>query len=224
MKILVIVAHPDDEVLGCGGTIARLTSEGYEVFTLILGEGITSRDNKRDEKDIEKDISELKAQAQKANHILGVKRVFSFDFPDNRFDTVALLDIIKVIEKVKNEIKPDTVFTHHAQDLNIDHKIVFEAVMTATRPLSLESVKEIYSFEILSSSEWSFTAEFLPNTFFDITKTLDIKIRSMKEYSNEIREYPHPRSIDGIRLNAQNWGLKTGIKYAEALKLIRNIK
>ena len=222
--ILVIAAHPDDEVLGCGGTIARLTSEGSNVYTLILGEGVTSRDRKRDLAKRENEIAELKKQAENANRILGVKKVYTFDFPDNRFDSVPLLDIIKTIEETKDGFKPDIVFTHHIGDLNIDHQVTFKAVMAACRPAIGESVKEIYSFEIPSSTEWnepSSLTYFMPDYFVDVNKSLDIKINALKEYKTELREFPHPRSLKALELNAEQWGVKMGFEAAEAFKTVR---
>ncbi len=223
-KILVVAAHPDDEVLGCGGTIARLTSEGSNVYTLILGEGVTSRDRKRDLAKRENEIAELKKQAENANRILGVKKVYTFDFPDNRFDSVPLLDIIKTIEETKDGFKPDIVFTHHIGDLNIDHQVTFKAVMAACRPAIGESVKEIYSFEIPSSTEWnapSLSTYFMPDYFVDINKSLEIKINALKEYKTELRDFPHPRSLKAVELNAEQWGVKMGFEAAEAFKTVR---
>jgi LmbE family N-acetylglucosaminyl deacetylase len=223
-KILIIAAHPDDEVLGCGGTAARLVKQGNEAYTLILGEGITSRDNSRQREKREQEIVQLKKQVHEANSVIGIKEVFTHDFPDNRFDSIQLLDIVKVIETIKNKVKPDIVFTHFEQDLNIDHRVTFQAVLTAVRPIAGETVKEIYSFEVLSSTEWNFPLRFSPDVFFDISETIDIKLAAMERYQSELKEYPHPRSIKGIRLNAEQWGMKTGLKYAEAFKLIRLIK
>jgi LmbE family N-acetylglucosaminyl deacetylase len=226
-KILVVVAHPDDEVLGCGGTMARLALEVNNVYTLILGEGITSRDKKRMRVKRGNEIAELKKKAEDANKILGAKKVYTYDFPDNRFDTVPLLDIIKTIEKIKKDIKPDIVFTHHYGDLNIDHQITFKAVMTAFRPTKDESVKELYSFEIPSSTEWnapSSLTHFMPEYFVDISKTIKLKVRAMKEYKCEIREYPHPRSIESIEIKAKQRGIQVGLEAAEAFEVLRMIK
>ncbi|MCD6238901.1 MAG: PIG-L family deacetylase [Thermotogae bacterium] len=222
--ILVIAAHPDDEVLGCGGTIARLIKEGFEVYTLILGEGITSRDDTRDRKRREEEITELKKEAKEANKILGVKEVFFYDFPDNRFDTVPFLDIVKVVEKVKNSINPEIIFTHYERDLNIDHQITYRTVITATRPLKGETVKEIYSFEIPSSTEWNYPLSFSPDVFFDISTTIDIKIKALEKYKTELKKYPHSRSLEGVKLIAKNWGIKVGLEYAEAFKVVRILK
>jgi LmbE family N-acetylglucosaminyl deacetylase len=222
--ILVIAAHPDDEVLGCGGTMARLSMEGNDVYTLILGEGITSRDKKRMRVKRGGEIAELRKQAGNANKVLGVKKVYTFDFPDNRFDTVPLLDIIKTIEKIKEDIKPGIVFTHHQGDLNIDHQLTFKAVMTACRPTKGDSVKEIYSFEIPSSTEWSVPSSltyFMPDYFVNINKSLEIKINALNEYETELRDFPHPRSLKAVELNAKQWGVKMGFEAAEAFKTIR---
>ena len=220
-KTLIIAAHPDDEVLGCGGTAARLVNEGHEVYTVILGEGITSRDHTRQRDKRENEIAELKRQIHHANHTIGVKDVFIFDFPDNRFDSVPLLDIVKAVEDVKEKIKPHTLFTHYENDLNIDHRVTYRAVLTATRPQAGETVKEIYSFEVLSSTEWNFPLTFSPDCFFDITGTIDTKVKAMEKYTSELRDYPHPRSLKGIRLNAEHWGMKTGMPFAEAFKTVR---
>ena len=223
-KILVIAAHPDDEVLGCGGTIARLAQEGNEVHTLILGEGITSRDTTRDQTGRQEDLSQLRQQAVKANKILGVKNILFADFPDNRFDSVPLLDIVKEIEKIKDKIKPEIIFTHYGKDLNIDHQITCQAVITATRPIENEVVKEIYSFEVQSSTEWNFPLSFSPDTFFDISKTLEVKVKALKEYESELRKYPHPRSLEGVELNAKYWGMRVGLNCAEVFKIVRAIR
>jgi len=223
-KILVIAAHPDDEILGCAGTIGKLIKSGYEAFAVVLGEGITSRDEKRERKQKEPEIKALKKQTEKANNIIGVKKIYCFDFPDNRFDTVPLLDIVKTIEKLKNELKPNIIFTHYEHDINVDHRITYKAVLTATRPISGEVVKEIYAFEVPSSTEWKFPLSFLPNLFYDITDTIEIKLNALSEYNSELRQYPHPRSLEGVKLNAQYWGLKIGVNYAEAFQTVRIIK
>jgi len=223
-KVLIVAAHPDDEVLGCGGTMARLAREGNDVYTLILGEGATSRDEKRYLVKRESEIEELRKQAENANKILEVKKVYTFSFPDNRFDTIALIDIVKTLEKVKSKVQPEVVFTHHYGDLNIDHQITFKAVMTAFRPMKDESVKEIYSFEIPSSTEWNEASSktyFMPDYFVNINKSLEIKINALKEYETELRDFPHPRSLKAVELNAKHWGVKVGLEAAEAFKTIR---
>lgn len=223
-KILIVAAHPDDEVLGCFGTVARLIKEGYEAYTLILGEGKTSRDDQRVVENKKDEIEVLNTEIQKANDTIGIKKVFVESFADNRFDSVDLLDIIKVISKVKDEVKPDIIFTHYEHDLNIDHQITYKAVITATRPMEDECVKEIYSFEILQSTEWNYPLSFSPDTFFDTSDTIDLKIDAMKAYTSELCEYPHPRSLEGIELNAKYQGMRVGKKYVEAFKSVRVIK
>ena len=223
-KILIIAAHPDDEVLGCFGTVSRLIQEGYEAYTLILGEGKTSRDEERQVENKKDEITILNNEIQNANNTIGIKKVFIESFPDNRFDSVDLLDIVKVISKVKDEVEPDIVFTHYEHDLNIDHQITYKAVVTATRPMHDECVKEIYSFEILSSTEWNYPISYAPDTYYDISDTLDLKIKAMKAYTSELCEYPHPRSLEGIELNAKYQGMRVGKKAVEAFKSIRVLK
>lgn len=220
-KILIVAAHPDDEVLGCFGTIARLIKEGYEAYSLILGEGKTSRSNIIN---IKKEKNILEDELLKANEIIGIKNVFREYFPDNSFDQVNLLEIVRSIENIKNKIKPNIIFTHYEKDLNIDHQITYKAVITATRSLPQESVKEIYSFEILSSTEWAYPLSFHPNVFFDISSTLYLKLKAMACYKSELREFPHPRSLDGIELNAKYNGMRIGLKYAEVFKNIKTIR
>ena len=218
------MSHPDDEILGCGGTVASFIKKGDEVNILILGEGITSRDENRDQKKRNIEMNSLREDIHRANEIIGTTNLFFYDFPDNRFDTVPLLDIVKTIEKIKAIIKPTIIFTHFKNDLNIDHRITYNAVITATRPISDETVKEIYCFEVLSSTEWNYPLSFSPNTFFDVSQTIEIKINALKEYKNELRDYPHPRSLKGVMLNAENWGLKVGLGYAEAFECARVIR
>ena len=226
MNILVIAAHPDDEVLGCGGTIARLSHEGHSVFVAILGEGVTSRFALRDQAD-PKLIQALRDCSRKAGQILGVKDLKFYEFPDNRFDTVPLLDIPRPIENLIIDLQPRVVYTHHGGDLNIDHAIINRAVLTATCPTAAPTVKTVYAFEVVSSSEWSFQSLnplFLPNTFFDFKETLKTKIEAVKIYESEIRPFPHPRSSKALISNAQRWGSVAGIEAAEPFELIRDVR
>ena len=224
-KILVVAAHPDDEVLGCGGTICGLTKEpANQVYVLILGEGATSRDGHRKKSLRSNELRELENAADRASKIMGVRKVFFGGLADNRFDEKSLLDIVKIVEKNKQAIDPNIIFTHYANDLNIDHRITFQAVITAARPQPKEKVREIYSFEILSSTEWNYPVTFSPNYFVDITSDIAKKQLAMAEYAFELRQFPHPRSLEGIKINAQAWGMKTGTKYAEAFEVVRIIK
>ena len=217
-KILIVVAHPDDEVLGCFGVVAKLIKRGYEAYTLILSGGKTSRGEAEEELEI------VKKEAIKANKKIGIREVFIENFPDNMFDSVALLEIVKKIEDIKNKILPDIIFTHYENDLNIDHKTTYKAVITATRPMKNECVKEIYSFEVLSSTEWNYPLSFSPDLFFDISDTINAKIEAMSCYKSELREFPHPRSLEAIKLNAKYWGMRVGKEYIEAFKAVRVIK
>ena len=220
-RILIVASHPDDEILGCGATVVKLIKSGYEAHVLILGEGITSRDEKRMPDQRQAELTDLKQHVHKANKMIGAKDVILKDLPDNRFDSLPLLDVVKIVEKVKNDKKPDIIFTHYQNDLNIDHQITYRAVITAARPVWGETVKEIYSFEVASSTEWNYPLMFSPDVFFDVSETLDIKLKALKEYKVEMKDARHPRSIEGVELQAKLWGLKTGTRYAEAFKAIR---
>lgn len=221
-KVLIIASHPDDEILGCGGTIARLISEGDEVNVLILGEGITSR-NDIDAVEVKIQVKKLHEQSQKIADFLGCNKLYMENFPDNRFDTVALLDIIQKIEEVINEIQPKIVYTQHGGDLNIDHAITFRATMTALRPMVNTSVKALYAYEVASSTEWAmqkFSPAFKPSRFVDISKFFDKKIEAMKMYEGETREFPHPRSEKALYSQACKWGSSVGLEKTEAFEII----
>jgi len=223
--VLVIVAHPDDEVLGCGGTIARLGREGWRVYIAILGEGITSRYDHPDHVDKEL-LRQIHLRSQEVVGILGATNVCLYNLPDNRFDTLPMLDIVKIVENMVENVKPKTIYTHSGGDLNIDHALTHRAVMTATRPMSSCLVKDIYAFEVPSSTEWAFSQfqpAFLSNVFVDIRDTLDIKIMAMQHYESESRHFPHPRSPEALRAFAQNRGAMVGLEYAEAFCLIRSV-
>lgn len=224
-NLLIVAAHPDDEVLGCAGTVSRLIKEGYTAHTLILGKGVRSRADKNDfSAEIEDKVKLLEIEARKANKLLGVKDIMFCDFPDNSFDSVPLLDIIKEIEPVIKKTKPEIIFTHYGNDLNVDHRITCNAVQTATRPAAGTAVKTIYSFEVMSSTEWNFPLTFSPDVFFDVSKTIGLKKKALGEYKMEMKTYPHPRSIEAVVKNAEMWGIKAGVRFAEAFKLIRDIK
>lgn len=223
-KILVIVAHPDDEILGCGGTIRRLIKEGNEVYSLILSDGTTSRHNNINTEVME-EINTRLQDSLSANKLIGYKETFFCQFNDNSFDKEGFLNIVKLVEKYVSQIKPSIIFTHHYGDLNIDHQITFNAVQTATRPMAECPVKEIYCFETFSATEWNFLSKdkFTPNYFVNIENTLKDKLQAMKCYKSELREYPHPRSLEGLEAAAKRWGTVIGCSYAEAFELIRKI-
>ena len=235
MNILVIVAHPDDEVLGMGGTILRHAIQNDTVTVAYMTTGITSRRSskyqnvssyeisKKQELNMKNQIEELRKDAKKACNLLKVKKNIFFDFPDNEMDTVPLLKIVKIIEKLVKEVKPDRIYTSHYGDLNIDHRVVFEATLTACRPVGLP-VKEIICFEILSSTEWAFPYRIKPNYFVNIKNELDKKIKSMQAYKNEIREFPHPRSVENIENSAHRWGTVSGFHSAEAFEIVKKLE
>jgi LmbE family N-acetylglucosaminyl deacetylase len=226
VKILVIAAHPDDEVLGCGGTAARLVSEGHEVHFAILGEGVTSRHAQRADAD-ESQLIRLHRQARAAAAQVGVKNLVLHKLPDNRLDTVALLDVVKIVEELVDRVKPEAIYTHHAGDLNVDHGVIHRAVLTATRPVAGQTVLEIYAFEVPSSTEWAFQRiepAFHPNVFVDITRTLEKKIAAMECYESEARKFPHPRSPEALRAVATRWGSVVGCAAAEAFELVRSVR
>lgn len=224
-NVLVIVAHPDDEILGVGATIAKHVGNGDECFALILGEGMTSRYANRELADSLR-VEELHKDTFNAAKIIGYKNVYLENLPDNRFDSVDLLDIIKIVEKYVDKIKPDIIYTHHSGDLNIDHRKTYEAVLTATRPIDKDCVKEIYCFETVSSTEWNFEYmnSFKPNYFVEITETLEIKLIAMKCYKSELNEFPHPRSLENLKASAKKWGSVVGREYAEAFEVVRVIR
>ncbi len=225
MTVLVVAAHPDDEVLGCGGTIARLARR-ETVHLLILGEGLSARYPRRSAAPL-RGLKRLQAQAHAAARVLGAASLRMEGLPDNRFDTCPLLDIVKRVERVINRVRPDAVYTHHAGDLNIDHAITSRAVLTATRPVPGQPVAAVYAFEVPSSTEWAFGqtgAVFAPNTFVDVSATLETKVKALAQYREEARAFPHPRSPEVLRAAALRWGSVVGLRAAEAFQLVRAVR
>lgn len=213
-KVLVIAAHRDDEVLGAGGAIAKHVRDGDEVCCLILGSAELCRES-----------VDMNKQALECAKILGIKEMFFENFPDNEFDSVSLLSITRKIEEYVARISPEIIYTHYENDLNIDHRLTFQAVITACRPCNEKGPREIYCFEVLSSTEWQLGKErFSPNIYIDIENEIETKIQAMLEYKSEIRDYPHSRSIEGIKILAKYRGLECNKKFAEAFILIRGIK
>lgn len=225
MNVLVVAAHPDDEVLGCGGTIARHTQKGDNVYVMIMAEGITSRSNSQCEAIDNLKLDNLAESADKANAILGVKELIRIGLPDNRMDSMLLLDIIKKIENTALGIKPEIVYTHHSGDLNIDHRLTHEAVITVFRPFPDSSVKSLLFFEVNSSTNWQMPGSaqsFTPNWFVDITNTIGLKERALECYTSEMRQYPHTRSIQAVKHLAYWRGSSIGTEAAEAFILGRH--
>ena len=222
-SVLVFAAHPDDEVLGCGGTLAKLADQGATIHVVFMADGVLSRGANDDVK------LELKARqvaARRACNMLGVKSVSFGDFPDNRMDSIGLLDIIKVVESEINIHQPNMVFTHHIGDLNIDHHCVHKAVVTACRPQCGCPVKTLLFFEVPSSTEWQIPTSapvFAPNWFIDISGTLERKLTALEVYDSELRAWPHPRSVKGVEHLAHWRGAIVGVESAEAFILGRNL-
>jgi len=236
MNILVVAAHPDDEVLGMGGTITKYTKSGHHVKILIIATGIAARRStnyknraryqisKKEEKEILKQIKSIKEDAKKAAKIMGVKDIQLEDFPDNELDTVSNLELTKVIESVIEKFDPKIVYTHSPYDVNVDHRLVYDATLTATRPKTQNRVKEVISFEVPSSTEWYFPSSFQPNIFIEISKELKLKQKAIQAYKTEIKKFPHPRSIESLEIIGKRWGIVSGLKVAEAFSLVRELR
>ncbi len=227
-KILIVVAHPDDEILGIGGTLNLLTSRyNCDIKVIILGEGITSRGENRDLNKFKSDLEIHKNNILIAQDCIGYNYLSTYDLPDNRFDTVPLLDIIKIIESEINNFNPSTIFTHHWGDVNVDHRKVFEAVHTSCRPFPGQIVKSLFTFETLSGSEWipsNDNRKFNPNFYISLNKkNIEAKVKAMNCYDFEKRKFPHPRASKSIINRAEMWGITIGVTYAEPFQLIRHL-
>lgn len=226
-NIGIIVAHPDDEIIGVGGTIVKNIRQNNNVNILILSEGITSRFDKYNTDESKTLLKMYGKETIAALNIMGLdeKNVSICKLPNNRLDQVDLLDIVKIIEKFIKEHHIEVIYTHYYQDLNIDHELVSRATVTAARSLPLYPVKELYFFETLSSTEYGLPINkvFAPNYFEDISEVLDVKLNAMNCYKSELRDVPHPRNLETIKMNAMLWGRKVGIAAAEAFQVGRII-
>jgi LmbE family N-acetylglucosaminyl deacetylase len=221
-RVLAVVAHPDDEVLGCGGALALHVARGDDVSIVILADGESSRASAGDAS-----IANREEVARQAASILGAARIFFHGLPDNQLDTRSRLEIVRIIEARVAELSPDIVYTHHSGDVNIDHRIVHEAVVTACRPQGGYPVDTLLFFEIPSSTEWQppgSALAFLPNWFVDISAALEIKRKALQAYDSEMRRWPHPRSYEGIESLARWRGATIGCDAAEAFMLGRQIQ
>lgn len=219
--ILVVAAHTDDEALGCGGTIARHVLEGDKVYTVFLADGVSSRQKSNDQ-----EIEQRNDVATEAQKILGVEKSFMLGFPDNRLDAIPLLEIVQALENVIAEVDPDTIYTHHIGDLNVDHRIAHQATVTALRPMPYGMAKEVYAYEVLSATEWNTPGvnPFMPNVFINISTTIEKKLDALEAYAIEMRSPPHSRSILNSKRTAELRGNTVGVEFAEAFMLIRMIK
>ncbi len=220
-RILVVVAHSDDETLGCGATLRRHATDGDEVFALHLTDGIGARLDQDDELTTDRVKS-----SEAAASILGFKWIQRGTFPDNRLDSIPLLEVVKFIESAKQSIQPDLVYTHNGSDLNIDHRVAFQATLTAFRMLSGEVCTEIRTFEVPSSTEWSdiqIASTFIPELFVCAESTWDAKVQALHSYEKELRAFPHPRSVVGIDALSRFRGMQSGLMRAEAFRTVRRI-
>ncbi len=221
--VLCVAAHPDDEVLGCGATLATLAARGHNVHVLVLGEGVGARyvgNGRSDE-----ETSALSREFVAAAAVLGVTP-HQHDLPDQRFDSWDILDVVKLVERMKLTVEPDHVFTHHPRDLNVDHRITANAVFTSFRPQPGEKPVTLLGFETLSSTEWNVPANgdvFAPNWYEDASLGLEKKLAAMGCYRHELREWPHPRSLEGVRVAARQRGMCVGLESAEAFMLLRHV-
>lgn len=222
-RILICVAHPDDEVLGCGGVIQHHKRKGDQVYCLSLTNGVSARDY--NSKIIKKKVLDRKKCSIISAKVLGFKWLDSTQkFEDNRLDKYELLDVVKYIEKAKKKINPHIIYTHNKSDLSIDHKVIYNAVITAFRPQDKEIWQEILTFEIPSSTDFNPDGNFKPNYIIDIKKFIKKKIKAFSLYKEEVRKYPHSRSLKGIETLAKIRGLQNGIEYAEAFQIVKKIK
>ena len=220
-NVLIVAAHPDDEILGMGGTIARHVSAGDQVFIVFLGTGVGARDGRDDEA-----VARRAAAAQKAADVVGAQIVTIHEFPDNAFDSVPLLLLVQAIEAAKQVVNPDLVYTHHGGDLNVDHQLCCKATLTAFRPQPGENCREIRTFEVNSSTEWSapsVSRPFQPDTYVDISATLDHLEAALSCYGEEMRASPHARSIEAVINAARRRGAEVGLIAAESFMVLRRV-
>jgi LmbE family N-acetylglucosaminyl deacetylase len=218
--VIVVAAHTDDEAIGCGGAIAKHVAQGDSVYAVFMADGVTSRPDASTE-----ELEERNAAAAKAHRVLGIKKSYMLGLPDNRMDSVPLLDIVQKLESVLDEVQPEVVYTHHSGDLNVDHSITHQAVLTACRPVPGASVKEIYAFEVLSATEWNTpgVTPFIPNVFIDISDHLETKMEALAAYELEMRDEPHTRSLINARRLAEFRGNCVGVGAAEGFALVRRL-
>ncbi len=211
-SVLVIAAHPDDEILGCGGTVALHTSAGDRVTALLACEGESLRYGSE-------------GVGQRANTFaaagkLGVADVRLLNFPDQRLDTVTLTDLITPIENAVEELQPAVVYCQWGGDINRDHQILFDATLVATRP-TVPCIEAVYAFDTASSTEWGYPRNFVPDTWMDITSTIERKLSAMACYESELRGFPHPRSLEALRHRAAAWGSQCCMHFAEVFMTVR---
>lgn len=225
-RLLVVGAHPDDEMLGCAGTLARHAEAGHEVHILVAGEGATARSGRDSGGAEPPEVLALREAARRAARTVGAMEPRFLGLPDERLDGMPLLELVQRIETVLDEVRPSVVYTHHGGDLNLDHRLIHQAVVTACRPMPGQAVRCIYTFETLSSTEWSTGAIgelFAPTRFVEISAQMDKKMEALRHYQAEMRPWPHSRSLEGIRALAAYRGASMGMEAAEAFMVIRDL-
>jgi len=212
-KVLVLAAHPDDETLGAGATLARLAQEGYYIKLITFTDGVGAREDSKTNRNEKLDA---------VCSVLGISDYACGKFPDNKMDTVSLIEVCKFIEN-NVDFEPDIIFTHHPGCLNIDHSIVYRATITVFRPQNGKKA-EIYSYYVPSSTDYNPLARFNGNVYFNVEEHVDKKMEALRVYDEEMRDYPHTRSYENIINLLKTAGAQVGLKYAEKLQLIRSIK
>jgi len=219
--VLVVAAHSDDEVLGCAGTMAKHVFQGDEVHVLFMTDGVGSRLGKNKEM-----IRDREVAMNVAAKILDTASTTCLGLPDNRMDSLALIDIVQSLETVIEKLHPEIIYTHHYGDLNVDHRLTHQAVITACRPIPGSSVEEILTFEVLSSTEWQSQGvmPFVPNVFVDISDYMQTKLAAVEAYALEMRATPHARSIENVESLARYRGHSIGVKACEAMMLVRSLR
>ena len=225
-RVLIIAAHPDDDILGCGGFISRYSKE-IDFRVIFIAEGSSCRYPYKDigTKTVKEIISQRNSCGVNALGVLGVTDFKFYDLPCGRLDQVPIIEINKIIESEMIEFKPDSILTHNDKDANNDHQIVFKSTMMATRPGAKYMVNNLYSYEVLSSSEWKFTEAFKPNLYYSISEQdINNKWKALREYETEINEFPYPRSKDGLITLAKYRGMQSNNNFAEAFRIIRMIR
>lgn len=225
MNILVVAAHPDDELLGCGATLRRLADEGHDVFSAVLCSQVDARHNRPDS-------ARLAAMAHASAQMVGIRETMSFDFPNVRFNSVPHLEMVQAVESAIARFRPQWIFTTHGGDLNIDHRVCHETTMAAIalpqrlrRDLPVTMIERVYTFEIVSSTDWAPTTfdAFRPNAFFNVEKTLETKIAALEAFEGALKPWPHPASSENLRNLARLRGATVGIEAAEAFTVIREV-
>jgi LmbE family N-acetylglucosaminyl deacetylase len=211
-RVLVIAAHPDDELLGCGGTLALHVKAQDEVTVVIACEGESLRYGPNGVGQGE--------HTRAAAATLGVSQVRRLNFSDQRLDTVTLTEIITALERVIRDVRPHIVYCQYGGDVNRDHQLLFQALLVAARPTE-PYIEAVYAFDTASSTEWAFPRTFIPDTWVDISTTLDVKLAAMACYVSELREYPHPRSLQALTHRAKAWGNQSCFDAAEVFMTVR---